>query len=65
MSHPELDPDLAAALEVLQRVFDPDPPRVLTVAPVRRPPAPPAPQATQPSLPDLPLPPAPSTRSLL
>jgi hypothetical protein len=65
MSHPELDPDLARALEVLARVFAPDPPRVLTVAPLRRRPAPPAPGATQPRLPDLPLPPAPSTRSLL
>jgi hypothetical protein len=60
MRHPELDPDLAGALAVLERVFAPDPPRVLTVAPRRRRPAAPAPQATQPSLPDLP--PVPSTR---
>jgi hypothetical protein len=65
MRHPQLDPDLARALEVLHRVFDPDPPHVLTVGPVRRRPAPLAPAATQPSLPDLPEPPAPSTRSLL
>jgi hypothetical protein len=63
MSHPGLDPDLARALEVLQRVFAPDPPQVLTVAPICPRPAPPAPGATQPCLPDLP--PAPSTRSLL
>jgi hypothetical protein len=60
MRQPELDPDLAAALEVLHRVFAPDPPRVLTVVPLGRRPAPPAPQATQPPLPDLP--PVPETR---
>jgi hypothetical protein len=60
MSRPELDPDLAAALEVLARVFAPDPPRVLTVAPCRHRPAPPTSGATQPCLPDLP--PVPSTR---
>jgi hypothetical protein len=65
MGYPELDPDLARALEVLHRVFAPDPPRVLTVGPIRPRPTPSAPGATQPRLPDLPLPPAPSTRSLL
>jgi hypothetical protein len=62
MCPPGLDPDLAHALAVLARVFAPDPPQVLTVAPRRPRPAAPAPQATQPRLPDLPLPPAPSTR---
>jgi hypothetical protein len=61
MGYPELDPDLARALEVLHRVFAPDPPHLLTVAPLPPQPAPPAPTpgATQPRLPDLP--PAPST----
>jgi hypothetical protein len=62
MSHPELDPDLARALEVLARVFASDPPRVLTVGPIRHRAAPPAPESAQPRLPDLPLPAALSTR---
>jgi hypothetical protein len=54
MSHPYLDPDLARALQVLERVFgpdpDPDPPRVLSVRPTpprRRPATPPAPAAAE------------------
>lgn len=55
MSRPELDPDLAAALEVLERAFGDggEPPRVLKVHPTPPPPPAPAPVAagaTQPSL---------------
>jgi hypothetical protein len=58
MSHPYLDPDLARALQVLERVFgpDPDPPRVLSVRPTpprRRPATPPAPAAVGPNQPSL------------
>jgi hypothetical protein len=56
-ARPELDPDLAEALALLERIFGPDPQplRVLDVHPnrPRRPrPAPPqpAPEAVQPSL---------------
>ncbi len=59
MNHPGLDPDLAAALQVLERVFgpDPDPPQVLSVhpTPLRRRPStpPPAPVAAGPEQPRL------------
>jgi hypothetical protein len=74
MSHPGLDPDLAAAFQVLERVFgpDPDPPQVLSVRPTpppRRPTTPPpAPAAAgpeQPRLLQLPsAPPPPNRRTL-
>jgi hypothetical protein len=38
---PQLDPDLAASLEVLTRGFGPTPPHVLEVRPNRRRPTPP------------------------
>jgi hypothetical protein len=58
MNRPDLDSDLAAALELLERVFGPDPdlPRVLSVRPnlPRRRPAPPlAPAAAGPEQPRL------------
>jgi hypothetical protein len=41
MSYPDLDPDLATALEALTRAFGPTPPQVLEVRPARRRPTPP------------------------